>query len=114
LWDILVDGSRSPLFAPAGTLNAPVVIDAKRYIVAPGLIDVHIQVPGQRRAGCYSEALRCISATLASFGTTGFLGTTFMNPVNGNAHLKLLQEMTGSDLGGARLLGIHLEGPLST
>ena len=112
LWDILVNGSEIAAVAPAGTLDASVVIDVQGHIAAPGLIDVHIQgAGGSDVMDATPEALRCISTTLAAFGTTGFLGTTVMKPVNGNSHLKLLREMTGSDLGGARLLGIHLEGP---
>ena len=49
--------------------------------------------------------------TCARFGTTGFLATTIFKPEQDNRHLALAAEYAGRDLGGANLLGIHLEGP---
>jgi N-acetylglucosamine-6-phosphate deacetylase len=88
------------------------VLDAQGLIAAPGFIDVHIQ-----GAGGYDvldgteEALRTISKTCARFGVTGFLATTVFKPGQENQHLRLAAKYVGRDLGGANLLGIHLEGP---
>ncbi|UCG48767.1 MAG: hypothetical protein JSU94_03115, partial [Phycisphaerales bacterium] len=87
-------------------------IDAQGRIAAPGLIDVHIQGAGGADVlDAKVEALRTISKTCARFGTTGFLATTVFRPDGDNRHLGLAAECVGRDLGGAGLLGIHLEGP---
>jgi len=87
-------------------------INAGGRLAIPGLIDLHIQGAG----GCdlldgNRGALETISRTLAASGTTAFLGTTVVKPREKNAHLKTAREAVGGDLGGAELLGIHIEGP---
>ncbi|MGC9365369.1 MAG: N-acetylglucosamine-6-phosphate deacetylase, partial [Fidelibacterota bacterium] len=87
-------------------------IDVGGQIVSPGFIDIHIQGAG----GCdildgSVESLKIMSRTLARYGVTGFLATTVMNPKHRNAHLKVLAEHWQDDFGGARILGLHLEGP---
>jgi N-acetylglucosamine-6-phosphate deacetylase len=87
-------------------------IDANGRVVAPGLIDIHIQGAGGADVlDATPEALRAISQTCARFGVTGFVATTVFKPNQSNEHLALAAEYTGEDLGGAKLLGIHLEGP---
>jgi N-acetylglucosamine-6-phosphate deacetylase len=87
-------------------------LDAQGCIIAPGFIDVHIQGAGGADVlDATSEALQAISRTCARFGTTGFLATTVFKPNQDNRHLALAAEYTGRGLGGANLLGIHLEGP---
>ncbi len=87
-------------------------LDAQGRMIAPGFIDVHIQGAGGADVlDGTVEALGTISRTCARFGTTGFLATTVFNPGQGNRHLALAAEHVGRDLGGANLLGIHLEGP---
>ncbi|MHC4808315.1 MAG: N-acetylglucosamine-6-phosphate deacetylase [Planctomycetota bacterium] len=87
-------------------------LDAQRRLIAPGFIDVHIQgAGGADILDASTEALKAISQTCARFGTTGFLATTVFKPNQKNQHLTLAAEHVGRDLGGANLLGIHLEGP---
>ena len=87
-------------------------IDAQGRIAAPGFIDVHIQGAGGADVlDAAPEALETISKTCARFGTTGFLATTVFRPGGDNRHLSLAAECVGRDLGGASLLGIHIEGP---
>ena len=87
-------------------------LDAQGRIIAPGFIDIHIQgAGGADILDATDEALKTISQTCARFGTTGFLATTVFKPNQKNQHLTLAAEHVGRDLGGANLLGIHLEGP---
>ncbi len=88
------------------------ILDAQGKIIAPGFIDIHIQgAGGADILDAKPESLTTISQTCARFGTTGFLATTVFKPEKKNQHLKLAAEYVGQDLGGANLLGIHLEGP---
>jgi N-acetylglucosamine-6-phosphate deacetylase len=88
------------------------VLDAGGRIVGPGFIDVHIQGAGGADVlDATPGALETISRTCARFGTTSFLATTVSKPGRENDHLRLAAECTGEDLGGANLLGIHIEGP---
>jgi N-acetylglucosamine-6-phosphate deacetylase len=92
--------------------RADQVLDAGGRIIAPGFIDVHIQGAGGADVlDATLEALEKMSRTCARFGVTGFLATTVYKPGQGNRHLKVAAECVGRDLGGARLLGTHLEGP---
>ena len=87
-------------------------LDAAGRIIAPGFIDVHIQGAGGADVlDGTVEALSAISLTSARFGVTGFLATTVFRPDGGNEHLAVAADCVGRDLGGAALLGIHLEGP---
>jgi N-acetylglucosamine-6-phosphate deacetylase len=88
------------------------VLDAGGRILAPGLIDVHIQGAGGADVlDATPEALEKMSRTCARFGVTSFLATTIYKPGQENRHLRVAAECVGRDLGGARLLGTHLEGP---
>jgi len=87
-------------------------LDAQGRIIAPGFIDIHIQgAGGADILDSNVDGLRAISKTCARFGTTSFLATTVFKPNQENRHLALAAEYAGRDLGGANLLGIHLEGP---
>lgn len=89
-------------------------LDAQGRIIAPGFIDIHIQgAGGADILDATPDALKSISQTCARFGTTGFLATTVFKtkPEQKNQHLTVAAEHVGRDLGGANLLGIHLEGP---
>ncbi|GAA4713437.1 N-acetylglucosamine-6-phosphate deacetylase [Brevibacillus fulvus] len=82
----------------------------------PGLIDTHIHgIGGSDVMDGTPEALAVISQSLAKYGVTGFLATTMTAEVNRlvevveNAVRKAREPQEA--LSGARLLGIHLEGP---
>ncbi len=88
------------------------ILDAQGRIIAPGFIDIHIQgAGGADILDATPEALRAVSQACARFGTTSFLATTVFKPNQENPHLALAAEYVGQELGGANLLGIHLEGP---
>ncbi|MDD5764715.1 MAG: N-acetylglucosamine-6-phosphate deacetylase [Candidatus Marinimicrobia bacterium] len=87
-------------------------IDADGRIMIPGLIDIHIQgAGGADILDGTEDALTTMSRTLARLGITGFLATTVVKPTEKNRHLRVVTEKVGKDLGGATILGIHLEGP---
>lgn len=80
-------------------------------IVVPGFIDVHIHgAGGFDTMDGTEQALRAIAKTLAEEGTTGFLATTMTQSEEKiEKALQAVKEYGGGE--GARLLGVHLEGP---
>lgn len=83
-------------------------------VVIPGFIDQHIHGAG----GCDTmdgtvEALAAIADTVAKEGTTTFLATTMtQSPENITKALTAVRDYIASDRSeGARLWGVHLEGP---
>src|SRR5262245_27946202 len=87
-------------------------IDARGLLVAPGFIDLHIH--GAAGAMCEQAdpaAVERISATLARFGVTGFVATLATLPAEQlREAVSAIATVAGSEPG-ARILGIHLEGP---
>lgn len=88
------------------------VIDASGLLVAPGFIDLHVH--GAGRGMCESgdpAEIATISATLARFGVTSFLATIATLPPDAlRAAVRAIAATAGHEPG-ARILGIHLEGP---
>lgn len=82
-------------------------------IVLPGFIDEHIHGAGGADAmDATEEALSTIAATVAEEGTTAFLATTMtQSRENIMAAMNAVKDYREGEHGGARLLGIHLEGP---
>ncbi len=82
-------------------------------IVLPGLIDEHIHgAGGADTMDGTEEALETIACTLAAEGTTGFLATTMtQSPQAIEKALSAAGSYFEKGGRGARLLGVHLEGP---
>jgi len=109
---LIENGTISKIGRIDPSLDTNKILDAQGKIAAPGFIDVHIQgAGGADTLDATPEALKAISQTCARFGTTSFLATTVFKPEKENQHLKIAADYVGRDLGGANLLGIHLEGP---
>ena len=88
------------------------IFDTGGRILIPGLIDVHVHgAGGGDTSDGAAEALRTMSTTLARLGTTSFLATAMIRREEDNRHLEIAGEYAGKDLGGANLIGLHLEGP---
>jgi N-acetylglucosamine-6-phosphate deacetylase len=100
--------------AEIGTGLAPRgrVFDASGLLVVPGFVDIHVH--GAAGAMCEEgtpEAIQRISGTLARFGVTGFLATLATMPLAQTKRaVQAVAAVSGAEPG-ARLLGVHLEGP---
>ena len=82
-------------------------------IMVAGFIDEHTHGAGGYDAMDGTKiALEEISKTLCIEGTTAFLATTMTQNLECiNTSLKTISSLINKDLGGATLLGTHLEGP---
>lgn len=82
-------------------------------VVLPGFIDEHIHGAGGADAmDGTQEALGIIAETVAEEGTVGFLATTMtQSRENILAAMNAVKEYRAGEHCGARVLGIHLEGP---
>ena len=109
---LIKNGKIDSLDSSGCDAQADQVIQAEGRCLAPGFIDVHIQGAGGADVlDNTEEALSTLAKTCARFGVTSYLATTVYKPDLDNTHLRLSAECVGRDLGGAALLGIHLEGP---
>lgn len=88
------------------------VIDASGHHIAPGLIDLHIHgALGQMFELADVDGYAKISRMLGAFGTTGFLATLAVLPHENTLSAINTAKEFSSNLEGARMLGIHMEGP---
>lgn len=99
--------------------NAPdcEYFDAAGGWISPGLVDIHIHGCGGHWGFFGSDDTLKMAASLARHGVTAFVPTTVSLPhsqvMNAIAEIKKAMEAqaSGAAPGGARILGIHLEGP---
>jgi N-acetylglucosamine-6-phosphate deacetylase len=110
--DILVRGSVIEAVGPSIAVGADTLVhDAGGLTVIPGLIDIHVHGAGgfDFLSAAGPEDIAGVARTLARLGTTAFLGTTVHWKDDSN--IRLIGSCVGKDLGGASLLGTHIEGP---
>lgn len=77
-------------------------------LLVPGFIDSHIHGAGGADTMDGGDALSIISKALVQEGTTSFLATTMTQSAD---NIKRALGAVKDTEGGARLLGVHLEGP---
>jgi len=89
------------------------VIDAAGAYVSPGFIDIHIHGAfGFDAMDWDKEAISTIAKGLCRYGVTGFLPTTISMDREGILKaLSNIREAAKLDGIGAKVLGVHLEGP---
>jgi N-acetylglucosamine-6-phosphate deacetylase len=106
----VADGRIAALGADLPTDGAS-VIDAAGLEVVPGLVDLHVHgAGGAMFEDGRTDAVHHIRAALAANGTTAILATlAALAPADLERAVAAIA--TGGDGGGARVLGIHLEGP---
>ena len=89
------------------------IIDAKGKYVSPGFIDIHIHGSGgYDTMDATPQALRIIGTTIAANGVTAYLPTTMtMDTDSVYKALDAVRKAMKVETEGARILGVHLEGP---
>jgi N-acetylglucosamine-6-phosphate deacetylase len=96
----------------AGEEHGVETLDAAGRTLIPGLIDLHIHGAGGADVlDGEADTLPTLSKALARLGTTSFVATSVMRPAPGDRHLDRVAEQAGTAPGGARVLGLYLEGP---
>lgn len=110
---IMIEGGRIAAIAPAGEFSADLPrLDAGGRRVVPGLIDIHVHgSSGSDTMDDVPEALQDMARFFASRGVTSFLPTTVAASADQvTAAIRRIGSYRQS-ADGARVLGIHLEGP---
>ncbi len=88
------------------------IIDARGKYVSAGFIDIHIHGSGGADImDARPETLETISSTLLQTGATSFLATTMTMSTEAIDNALQNIQMHKENVSGARILGIHLEGP---
>jgi N-acetylglucosamine-6-phosphate deacetylase len=85
----------------------------KNYFIVPGFIDVHLHgLNGFDVMDGTQAALQAIAQSLAAEGTTSFLATTMTaRQADIEQVLSAVNDFMKAPLVGAKVLGVHLEGP---
>ena len=98
---------------PSPTTDPGRVVDVTGAYVLPGFVDLHVHGgKGHDTMDATPGALEEISRYHAAGGCTSFLATTASSStVDLLGALDAVREGMGRDLGGAQVLGAHIEGP---
>jgi N-acetylglucosamine-6-phosphate deacetylase len=88
-------------------------LELRTGVLVPGMVDLQVNgYYGVDLADCDPEGWALVARRLPETGTTAFLPTFITAPVARlAAALRSAQKMAGAATPGARVLGVHLEGP---
>ena len=108
----IVDVFNEARFAKKTFKPDTLFIDAKGAYVAPGFIDSHIHGFGGYGTDDYnSESILKMSELLTEYGVTGFIPTLYSAPKDEMMKgIRAIVDAMGKEKG-AKILGMHLEGP---
>jgi len=89
------------------------MIDAQGMYLSPGFVDIHVHGGGGGDVmDAKSSSLEAICRTHAAGGTTSLLLTTLTAPLPQiEEALAVVESVRAQEFKGARILGVHLEGP---
>jgi len=110
--DILVEGREIRRIAPKIRVRGARVIAAEGLLAAPGLIDTQVNGGfGRSFRDASPSQVAGVARRLLELGVTGFLPT--LNSLPRRDTLRAIGNLAAAarSRGGARILGIHLEGP---
>ena len=87
-------------------------LDGKGLIAVPGFIDTHIHgTGGYGTEDGQASSIIALSRVLAGYGVTSFFPTVYAaSPDTMARNIRAIADAAGSE-GGARIAGIHIEGP---
>jgi N-acetylglucosamine-6-phosphate deacetylase len=96
-----------------GLPPGPPDVELRTGVLVPGLVDLQVNgYYGVDLVDCDPEGWALVARRLPETGTTAFLPTFITAPVARlAATLRLAQKLAGAAAPGARVLGVHLEGP---
>jgi N-acetylglucosamine-6-phosphate deacetylase len=110
-------GHRDEVRVPDGSLD---YVATAGSTVVPGFVDIHIHGAGGHDVmEGTSEALDCVTSTVARYGTTSMLATTVTAPIEETCqslqgiarYIRNQQQPQETPRLAAEILGMHLEGP---
>jgi N-acetylglucosamine-6-phosphate deacetylase len=111
---ILVEGKKIKSLGQGQPKDFPVevIVDGKGLTVLPGMIDLHTHgALGHEMIGITAPDLQEMSQFYARHGVTGFLASTWTAPHKDISDAIAVTRSVMGNENGAKILGIHLEGP---
>ncbi|OPA75524.1 N-acetylglucosamine-6-phosphate deacetylase [Paenibacillus selenitireducens] len=92
--------------------NADRILDGQHHLLIPGMIDVHIHgAKNHDMMDGTTTSIQAVSKACAETGCTGFLATSVSSSLDDLlAMIRSVKKVVGREEG-AKIIGIHLEGP---
>ncbi len=111
--ELAVSGGRIQTVGDQPATSTQSTLDASGCVILPGFIDVHVHgSAGHDTMDAQGEVLSVLARFFAQHGVTAFLPTTMTAPHDATvAAVQAVAQHPVVPEDGARLLGVHLEGP---